>query len=257
VPFQRIEAEKVATSIIRQIEGLILRGVLRPGERLPPERALAERMGVSRPSLRAALSGLEESQLLVTKPGSGVFVADVLGSVFSDPLIALFASHDEALFDYLAFRRDLEVMAAERAANAASDTELKMIDTLFEKLAGAADTESAEIQAGLDADFHMAIVEASHNIIMLHTMRSMLQMLRAGVFYNRQAIFQQNTTRQALLQQHRQINAAIQDRDPAKAASSVREHLDFVETALKNQRALARNEVTAQQRFARSASDST
>jgi len=118
-------------------------------------------------------------------------------------------------------------------------------------MAKAADGASADIQAGLDADFHMAIVEASHNIIMLHTMRSMFQLLRAGVFYNRQAIFRQNTTRQALLEQHRRINDAVQSRNPADAADSVRKHLDFVESALRNQQHQARNETTAKQRFAR------
>ena len=56
MPFQRVEAEKLSQSVVRQIEQLILRGILRPGERLPAERELSERMGVSRPSLRDAVA---------------------------------------------------------------------------------------------------------------------------------------------------------------------------------------------------------
>ena len=58
MPFQRVEQEKLAQSVMRQIELLILRGILRPGERLPSERDLSERLGVSRPSLREAVADL-------------------------------------------------------------------------------------------------------------------------------------------------------------------------------------------------------
>ena len=93
MPFQKINPERVSDSVVKQIEQLILRGILRPGERLPSERDLAERLGVSRPSLREAVSDLENRGLLKTRAGSGVYVADVLGSAFSEPLIALFSSH--------------------------------------------------------------------------------------------------------------------------------------------------------------------
>ncbi|MEL6207124.1 MAG: GntR family transcriptional regulator, partial [Pseudomonadota bacterium] len=107
MPFKPVEPEKISAAVVRQIELLILRGVLRPGERLPSERDLAERLGVSRPSLREAVAELQSRGLLASRAGSGIFVADVLGSAFSDALIRLFSSHDEAVFDYLAFRRDM------------------------------------------------------------------------------------------------------------------------------------------------------
>ena len=124
MPFQKIEAEKLSSSVVKQIELLILRGILRPGERLPSERELAEKLGVSRPSLREAVSALQERGLLASKAGAGIFVADVLGSGFSQALIDLFASHDEAVFDYISFRRDLEGLAAERAARPAHPAQL-------------------------------------------------------------------------------------------------------------------------------------
>ena len=99
-----------------QQSGTILRGILRPGERLPSERELADKMGVSRPSLREAIADLQERGLVETRAGAGVYVAEVLGSAFSEALIRLFATHDEAVFDYISFRRDLEGLAADRAA---------------------------------------------------------------------------------------------------------------------------------------------
>jgi len=249
MPYQKVEPEKLSQSVVRQIEALILQGILRPGERLPAERDLAERLGVSRPSLRDAVAELQDAGLLTTKAGAGIFVAEVLGSAFSPALIRLFARHDEAVFDYLSFRRDLEALAAERAARLASDTDLQVIDAIFAKMEAAHQKRNPEDEARLDAEFHMAIIEASHNVIMLHMMRSMFDLLRQGVFYNRQVIFRQKTTRGTLLDQHRAIRDALVARDPAAARAAVEDHLSFVSRALDEDRKAARNEVVAQLRF--------
>ncbi|MEQ9676003.1 MAG: GntR family transcriptional regulator, partial [Roseovarius indicus] len=171
MPFHRVTPEKISTAVTRQVEKLILRGILRPGERLPAERELADRLGVSRPSLREAIGELQEKGLLKTRAGAGIYVADVLGSAFSDALIQLFSEHDEAVFDYIAFRRDLEGLAAERAARLASDTDLKVVGEIFAKMEAAHRKTNPEDEARLDAEFHMSIIEASHNVVMLHMMR--------------------------------------------------------------------------------------
>jgi len=249
MPFEPVQQEKLSQSVIRQIEGLILRGILRPGERLPSERELSERMSVSRPSLREALANLQERGLLASKAGAGVYVADVLGSAFAPALVTLFATHDEAVFDYISFRRDMEGLAAERAARLASDTDLKVINTIYEKMEAAHQKRNPADEAHLDADFHLSIIEASHNIIMLHMMRSMYELLREGVFYNRTIMFKQRMTRDTLLDQHRVINAALQNRDPKAARQAVEDHLSFVESALSDEQKSQRNEAFAQKRL--------
>jgi GntR family transcriptional repressor for pyruvate dehydrogenase complex len=249
MPFQPVQPEKLSQTVVRQIELLILRGLLRPGERLPAERELAEKLGVSRPSLREAIAELQERGLLVSRAGAGVYVAQMLGSAFAQGLIDLFARHDEALFDYISFRRDLEAMAAERAARVGSDTDLKVIDTIFRKMEAAHTKRNPADEAALDAEFHLSIIEASHNIIMLHMMRAMFDMLREGVFYNRQMMFRQRTTRDQLLDQHRAINESIQARDPDAARAAVWRHLTFVEDALNDQRRAQQNESVARLRY--------
>lgn len=249
MPFQKVQTEKLSTSVIRQVEQLILRGILRPGERLPSERELSERLGVSRPSLREAIADLQDRGLLTSKAGAGIFVADVLGSAFSDSLIKLFSSHEEAVFDYISFRRDMEGLAAERAARFASDTDLSVIQSVFKKMETAHTKRNPTDEARLDADFHLAIIEASHNVIMLHMMRSMYQLLREGVFYNRSVMFKQRTTRGDLLEQHRDINTALQARDPEAARQAVVAHLDYVERSLTDFQKAERNEAVARQRF--------
>ncbi|EPX86999.1 FadR/GntR family transcriptional regulator [Salipiger mucosus] len=251
MPFRPVQSEKLASAVVRQIEELILRGILRPGERLPAERELAERLGVSRPSLREAVADLQSRGLLESRAGAGIFVTDVLGSAFSDTLIQLFATHDEAVFDYLSFRRDMEGLAAERAAEHGTETDLKVIGQLFAQMEAAHQRRNPADEARLDADFHLAIIEASHNVIMLHMMRSMYQLLREGVFYNRSVMFKQRTTREALLEQHRAINEALQARDGAGARRAVEAHLDYVGAALAADRKAERNEDIARQRFER------
>ena len=249
--FRRIEPEKLSRSVVRQIETLILRGVLRPGERLPSERDLADRLGVSRPSLRDAIADLSGRGLLVSRANSDIFVAEVLGSAFSPALVQLFASHDEAVFDYVAFRRDIEALAADRAARMASDTDLAVIDTIHLRMLEAHEARpDPKLEAQLDAEFHLSIMEASHNVIMLHMMRSMFDLLRQGVFYNRQSMFQQRANREELLAQHSAINAGLQARDPAAARAAVTAHLDHVETLLRDRQRAAANEVVASQRLA-------
>ncbi|WP_170575529.1 FadR/GntR family transcriptional regulator [Ruegeria atlantica] len=250
MPFHKIQTEKLSLAVVRQIELLILRGILRPGERLPAERELAERLGVSRPSLREAISNLQDQGLLTAKAGSGIYVAEVLGSAFSPALVRLFSSHNEAVFDFLSFRQDLEGLAAERAARMGSSSDLKVVQAIFDKMEAAHARNATEEESELDAQFHMAIIEASHNVLMLHMMRSMYDLLQQGVFYNRQMMFQQSTTRGAILDQHRAINAAIQERDPKGARNAVHQHLSFVQRCMEDHQKALRNEEIAQQRLA-------
>ena len=249
MPFQKVQTEKLSTSVVRQIELLILRGILRPGERLPAERELSDRLGVSRPSLRDAVAELQAQGLLTAKAGSGIYVADVLGSAFSPALQRLFATHDEAVFDYISFRRDIEALAAERAARLGSRYDLEVIQAIFDKMEASHSRRNPEEEARLDAQFHSAIIEAGHNVVMLHMMRSMFDLLRQGVFYNRQVMFKQRTSRAALLDQHRAINAALQARDAEAAHAAVVDHLNYVEHCLRDERRAAQNEDVARQRL--------
>jgi GntR family transcriptional repressor for pyruvate dehydrogenase complex len=80
-------------------------------------------------------------------------------------------------------------------------------------------------------------------------MRSMYELLRGGVFYNRQVMFSQRTSRGALLEQHKAINTALQARDPAAARAAIERHLDYVESCLRAQIKAVRNEAIARQRL--------
>jgi len=249
MPFEPVHSEKLSQAVVDQIESLILTGILRPGERLPSERELSERLGVSRPSLREALAEMQANHLLESRPGAGVFVSEALEAQFSPALARLFSVHKTAVHDYIDFRRDMEGLAAERAATTGSDTDLKVIDTVFRKMEAAHSKRNPAEEAELDAEFHMAIIEASHNVVMLHMMRSMYGLLKQGVFFNRQVMFKQRTTRDMILDQHRAINTALQARNGAAARAAVAEHMNFVRASLLAQDEADRNERIALKRF--------
>ena len=128
---------------------------------------------------------------------------------------------------------------------------LRAINTIFHKMEAAHQKRDPTDEAELDANFHMAIIEASHNIVMLHMMRSMYDLLRQGVFYNRQMMFKNRLTRDMLLNQHRAINTAIQTRDPRAARAAVEVHLDYVKQSMTDQIKAAQNDAVAQQRLQR------
>lgn len=249
MPFQPVQSDKLALAVVDQIELLVLRGILRPGERLPSERDLAERMAVSRPSLREAVGLLQDRGLLTSKPGSGIFVSEDIGAHYPEALTQLFASHDDALFDFLAFRRDIEGIAAERAAKYASETDLKVVQAVFDKMKAAHDKRDPKEESDLDAEFHMAIVEASHNVVLLHMMRGMFELLSKGVFFNRSTIFKQRVNREALLEQHQAINDALQNRDGEASRAALENHLSFVSACLETQKKADKNEEIARLRY--------
>lgn len=230
--FTRIEHSRTADEVVQQIESLILEGVLRTGDKLPGERELARQFEVSRPILRDALKALEVRGLLVTRHGGGTFVADVIGQVFSKPVIELISSHRKAAFDYLEYRREMEGVAAEYAARRATADDLALLDTIMARMDAAHRNADFEAEAEVDVEFHHAIGESAHNIILLHTLRSCYRLLSDGVFHNRLLVFSLPGARDELLAQHRAIHAAVKAGDPAAAREAAMAHISYVERSM-------------------------
>ena len=168
-----LQQRRLSDDIIARIETLILEGSFRAGERLPAERALAEEFGVSRPSLREAIQKLVARGLLISRHGGGTFVSESLGSSFRDPMIELLEHNPEAQRDLIEFRHTLEGSCAYYAAQRATEPDRQRLSEAFAALQdcyerGGKVTRAEEGAA--DARVHLAIAEASHNAVLLHTM---------------------------------------------------------------------------------------
>ena len=162
--FDQVRQRRLSDDIVEQLEGMILEGTLKSGERLPAERALAEQFGVSRPSLREAIQKLAAKGLLVSRQGGGNYVAESLGSTFSDPLLHLLENNPEAQRDLLEFRQTLEASCAYYAALRATEVDRERLTAAFEALQDCytrSDEVSRAEEGAADARFHLAIAEAA------------------------------------------------------------------------------------------------
>lgn len=243
--FEKVVHHKTSDAVVQQIEELILGGVLRPGDRLPPERDLASDVDVSRPVLRDALKLLEQRGLVTARQGGGTYIADVIGPIFSEPIVKLIERHPGATADYLEFRRDIEALTASHAANRATDADRAILSDIIARMQVAYDAEDTEREAVLDADFHHAVGEAAHNVILLHTLRSCYRLLENGVFFNRQRLYHHPTARTTVLDQHKAIAERILAGDPDGARAASERHIDFVKAALAEAERLdSRNDIS-------------
>jgi GntR family transcriptional repressor for pyruvate dehydrogenase complex len=247
--FTKVDHGKVAGEVVRQVETLVLEGVLRPGDRLPAERDLARILDISRPTLRQALAELEEKGLLEARHGGGTYVAQVMRSVFAEPIIGLFASHPRATGDYLEFRAEVEAVAARLAAERATPADKAILSRVIEAMHAAHELDDPAEEARLDVEFHIAIVDASHNIVLIQTLRSIYNLLVHGVFYNRTTLYRLPGGRQRLMGQHEAIFKAIMAADGAGASSAVHAHLDYVRQAMHDAECLDAREATALRRL--------
>ncbi len=220
-----------AEATARRIEGLILEGSLLPGEPLLPEREMAVRLEVSRPTLRQGIKMLEDKGLLRAEAGGSRVVAPLATSV-TDPLIELMSTRVEVVDDYLELRATLEGMAARLAATRANDVDRATLSGVMARIDLAHADADPQVEADADVDLHVAIYEASHNIVLLQIMRALSGMLRRGVFHNREKLYARPEVREVLLGQHRAIFDAIMARDAAAAGKAAEDHMTYTQRVL-------------------------
>jgi GntR family transcriptional repressor for pyruvate dehydrogenase complex len=247
-----VRQRRLSDDIVSQLETMILEGTLRAGERLPAERVLAEQFGVSRPSLREAIQKLAARGLLVSRQGGGNYVADSLGSTFSDPLLHLLENNPDAQRDLLEFRHTLEGSCAFYAAQRATELDRQRLADAFAALQDCYSRSGKVTRAeegAADANFHLAIAEASHNAVLLHTIRGLFDLLKRNVVTNIGGMYaQRDETRDMLIEQHRTLYQAIIDGRAEDARALSNRHIDYVQEVLAEVQQQARREERAQRR---------
>jgi GntR family transcriptional repressor for pyruvate dehydrogenase complex len=227
--FTRIDHVRTADEVCAQIETLVLEGVLRVGDKLPGERELSRQFDVSRPVLREAIKDLESRGLVVTRHGGGTFIADVIGDVFSPIMLELIARHPKATYDYLEYRRDVEGIAAAYAAERATEHDRALLTDIVTRMETAHSKENPQEEAEIDIEFHNAVCESAHNLLLMHALRSCYRVLANGVFFSRALVYGLPGARDELLLQHRAVYDAIMAGDANAARRAAQAHMEFVE----------------------------
>ncbi|MCF3642499.1 FCD domain-containing protein [Rhizobium sp. TRM95111] len=231
--FARINHGRTADEVVRQIEMLLLDGILRAGDRLPGERELSGRLDVSRPILREALKELENRGLLLSQHGGGTYVADIIGQVFSRPLVELIARHRRATMDYLEYRRELEGITADLAARRATEDDRALLRRIVASMKAAHRSGNFDDELAADLDLHNTVGEAAHNSILLHTLRACYRLLEQGIFFHRHLVFSSDAARAQLLAQHEAIADAIIAGQPDLARTAAQAHIDYISGAIR------------------------
>ncbi len=218
--FQEIAIESPVDKIIRQIKSLITSGQLKPGDRLPPERKLAERLGVGRTNVRDALQKLEFYGILKTQPQSGTIVAGI-GIAALEGLITDVLKLENSDFAALIETRVLlETNAASMAAKRRTQEDLlaiqKALDDYEKKV------KKGEQAVEEDLMFHLKIAEASKNSVLKSLMLIItpdiiksfikLDICKDGRFY-------------MALEEHKTILQHITNQDAEQASAAMRLHL--------------------------------
>jgi GntR family transcriptional repressor for pyruvate dehydrogenase complex len=229
---QQIRPIPLANAIADRLQTMILEGVLRPGEKLLPERELAGTLDVSRPSLRQALDLLEAKGLLVTQK-SGTMVSHFLKDLV-DPLAELLADDQRAGADYFEFRRSVESHASGLAALRATEPDRKAIRDCLERMRAAHGIDDPSLEANCDVELHGLVYEAAHNVILLHVMRALGDLLRKGVFYNREQLYRRPGVRDTLLEQHIAIGETVLSGDAKAAEKAAAAHINFTYSTLED-----------------------
>jgi GntR family transcriptional repressor for pyruvate dehydrogenase complex len=223
----------VAEEARRSLERHLLDGSWSAGTRLPPERVLAATLGISRNALREAVSCLKSRGLLISKPGSGVFVSDQLQSAVTSPWRQLAADHPDLRWDTLEFRRELEGATAHYAALRANENDLKKIEAIVRRLGNAYENGNSAEEHGTDADFHEAIAEASHNSMFLFLHAGIVRLLREHISLNlRDMKDRTGEVKNILREQHLSVWEAIRDRQPEAARQAMLAHIDYTRAEL-------------------------
>jgi GntR family transcriptional repressor for pyruvate dehydrogenase complex len=220
--FEVIRRNKVYEEVAQQIERMILKK-LRPGDKLPSERELAEMLRVSRSSIRDAIRGLELMGMVEPRQGAGTIVREISSDSLINPFANALKRRRESVSELLDFRKMLEPPLAARAATRASADEISEMEEILQRQE--AKQAAGESSVAEDAEFHYSVALASGNGVVLKVLDILMDLLRD----TRERSLQVEGRPQKSIAGHRRILAAIKRHDAEAAKAAMRRHIEDVE----------------------------
>lgn len=220
-----IQRRKISDDIKERLIGMIQSEELRSGDRLPAERDMAQRFGVSRTTLRDAIRDLELLGLLKVRQGNGSTVRRPNGETLASPFRNLLRICPQSATDLLEFRRLLEPQMAALAAKRRTDEHILALETLLKRQEVL--VETGKRLTNEDISFHSLIAQIAGNattLSILATLQSLLRDLRTKMLTGDQP--------QLGYKQHKKIAAAIIAQSEDAARDAMLEHLVSVESSI-------------------------
>ena len=229
-PFSAIRQSKVSEDIVEQIKALISEGELKPGERLPSERQLAQILEVGRSSLREAINSLAMMGLVEVRQRKGIFIGTVSTPLITDPLRELIATDKNTFTHLYDIRIDIEVASAMAAAENRTPGQLRAISRCLETMRNTDGDRFFSTEN--DLRFHQAIAEAADNFLRVHIIREIFDIARGHIDAALVTITTLQANIDAIYRQHAGIYQSIESKDPTGAGAAMRDHLQWVKSQL-------------------------
>ncbi|WP_016956577.1 FadR/GntR family transcriptional regulator [Catenovulum agarivorans] len=217
--FKVITTERLYIKVAGQLKELIEQGVFKPGERFPAERSLAEKLGVSRPTIREAMIALELAGLIEIRTGSGIYVASAQVKKDLQP------SDDEiGPFENLEMRYIFESEVCALAAQRITNDQLDRLEAALHKME--IEKHSAIACEEADSEFHLIIAEACQNTAIYRTVKWLWEARNKAY---RSTEFFQRIRKEGVhpsIEEHRKIYQALSNRDSERARLAMKNHID-------------------------------
>jgi GntR family transcriptional repressor for pyruvate dehydrogenase complex len=227
MPFERVRPRKVSAIAAEQIVEAIQRGDFPVGGRLPSEFELAEQMGVSRPSIREALSALQAMALIESRPGSGNYVLRAPSPLDERNAVGLIESEAGCL-EVMEAREALEPAVAELAAVKAAKAKasLTKLKEALKQMAKFAAKNDFEEYFRADKAFHRALADAAGNPLVSSALAPLIDTMDQKVYreFTRHYYLRNVSDLQHVVDLHREILDAVEEEDGATARSKMVEH---------------------------------
>lgn len=217
-PIARISVKE---QVLQQLKQYIVSGVALPGEKLPSERELAERLGIGRTSVREALKVLEAIGLVESRIGDGTFITTNIGANIGRTIGLSLMTWGGTIVEILEARRMIEGEAARVAAERAMEVDLTALATELQAMECATNFH-AYLKA--DMQFHRSVGQATHNTIIARIVNNLIDLLEEVL---REAHGDELMTSAEGNSTHQAVFTAIQTRDPVGAATAMGQHLAF------------------------------
>jgi GntR family transcriptional repressor for pyruvate dehydrogenase complex len=221
--FEAVPRTKLYQKVVKQVQDIIRDGLLRPGDMLPPERELAERLQVSRGSLREAILALESMGLVEPRHGEGTVVRDLSAAPLVNQLSVMLVQKRALVGELLEFRLMIEPTLAARAAANATAEEITHLEEILSRQQAKIDRGELAIEE--DSKFHYAIAQAARNSVVLKVLDVFMDYLRES----RELSLQVEGRPQRSLNSHQRILNAIARKNPAAAEKAMRTHIRTIE----------------------------
>jgi GntR family transcriptional repressor for pyruvate dehydrogenase complex len=231
--FKPIRTKRLYQEIVEQIRELMTGGELKPGDKLLSERDLAERLQVSRPSVREAIRSLELMGFVEIRRGGGTFVRDTNADEIIRPLAMFLAVERSSLLEMFEVRRVFETATARMAAERASHEELSRLEAALEAMRERLNDRDSEKGEEADVEFHYVVAEATHNALLIRLFRTLSAEFSRAVSVARRQLYVDQDNPKKLIAQHHRIYTAIKAQNSESATRAMREHLNYAERELR------------------------